>query len=193
VISQSATDKQREILNAALKLFVEHGFHATPTSKIAKEAGVANGTLFHYYKTKDELIVALYVDIKTRLSACMKTGENGYLPIKEKCREFFIGALNWGMQNMTEFRFVQQFMSSPYLLMLAPEEIQKQSRLAMDLINEGIKAKVLRKMPVEFIHTLLSSQLFGINQYLMTVKPTPAAQKKLIEESFEMVWGMISV
>jgi AcrR family transcriptional regulator len=38
-------DKKEEILKTALKLFVEFGFHATPTSKIAKEAGIANGTL----------------------------------------------------------------------------------------------------------------------------------------------------
>jgi AcrR family transcriptional regulator len=41
-------DKQQEILSAALQLFVANGFHGTATSKIAKEAGVANGTLFHY-------------------------------------------------------------------------------------------------------------------------------------------------
>ena len=64
-------DSKEEILKAALKLFVEFGFHATPTSKIAKEAGVANGTLFHYYKTKEELILALYSDTKKRLTEYM--------------------------------------------------------------------------------------------------------------------------
>ena len=64
-------DKKEEILKTALKLFVEFGFHATPTSKIAKEAGVANGTLFHYYKTKDELILALYAHTKSHLTEYM--------------------------------------------------------------------------------------------------------------------------
>ena len=61
-------DKRQQILDAALKLFVEYGFHGTPTSLIAKEAGVANGTLFHYFSTKDELVVALYSSIKSRMS-----------------------------------------------------------------------------------------------------------------------------
>ena len=51
-------DKPEKILSTALKLFVAYGFHGTPTSKIASEAGVSNGTLFHYFKTKDELVVA---------------------------------------------------------------------------------------------------------------------------------------
>ena len=61
-------DKRKQILDAALKLFVELGFHGTPTSMIAKEAGVANGTLFHYFATKDELVIALYVAIKNQMA-----------------------------------------------------------------------------------------------------------------------------
>ena len=53
-------DKQQLILGTALKLFVENGFHGTATSKIAAEAGVANGTLFNYFRTKEELIFAIY-------------------------------------------------------------------------------------------------------------------------------------
>ena len=57
-------DKREQILLAALKLFTEFGFHGTPTSKIAVEAGVSNGTLFHYFKTKEALILALYDYVK---------------------------------------------------------------------------------------------------------------------------------
>ena len=78
MISQSKIqDKRKEILSAALKLFVEYGFHGTPTSKIAAEAGVANGTLFHYYKTKEDLVIVLYNDIKDEL--------NRYIISKTSC------------------------------------------------------------------------------------------------------------
>ena len=53
-------DKKNSILGSALRLFVENGFHGTATSKIAQEASIANGTLFNYFKTKEELIVTLY-------------------------------------------------------------------------------------------------------------------------------------
>jgi AcrR family transcriptional regulator len=185
-------DKQTEILKAALKLFVENGFHATPTSKIAKEAGVANGTLFHYYKTKDDLIIALYVDIKTRLSGCIRIDDEKDEDIKARCKRYFTEALQWGLENKTEFKFVQQFLSSPYLLLLAPEEIQKQSQVSLDLVREGIKTKIIKALPADFINTLLASHLFGVNQYILTAQPSAADQKKLINESFEMLWKMIT-
>jgi AcrR family transcriptional regulator len=61
-------DKREQILASALRLFVEFGFHGTPTSKIAKEAGVSNGTLFHYFATKEDLIKELYISIKNELN-----------------------------------------------------------------------------------------------------------------------------
>jgi AcrR family transcriptional regulator len=63
-MTEKQTDKRQAILDTALLLFTERGFHGTPTSLIAKEAGVATGTLFHYFKTKEELIETLYLDIK---------------------------------------------------------------------------------------------------------------------------------
>ena len=57
-------EKKQTILDASLKFFVENGFHGTSTAEIAKTAGVATGTLFHYFKTKEELINRLYLHTK---------------------------------------------------------------------------------------------------------------------------------
>jgi AcrR family transcriptional regulator len=193
VISQSI-DKKEEILRAALKLFVEYGFHATPTSKIAKEARVANGTLFHYYKTKDELIVALYVEIKTRLSACvLESSGPGENNDKETWKKYYLAALNWGISSPLEFKFVQQFMSSPYLLLLAPEEIQKQSQFTLELLKQGIKDKLIKPLPAELLNTMLTSHIYGISNYISNSKLSEKEKKKLMEQSFELIWSMIEL
>jgi len=53
------TEKQLSILNAALKLFAQQGFSATPTSQIAKEAGVSEGLIFRHFGKKDGLLAAV--------------------------------------------------------------------------------------------------------------------------------------
>ncbi len=50
-------NKEEKILQSAIKLFSQKGFSATTTSEIAKDAGVAEGTVFRYYKTKKHLLV----------------------------------------------------------------------------------------------------------------------------------------
>jgi AcrR family transcriptional regulator len=52
-------DRRNAILEAATRLFAERGLVASPTSEISKRAGVAEGTLFTYFQSKDNLISPL--------------------------------------------------------------------------------------------------------------------------------------
>jgi len=67
-------DKRNAILDAATHVFAERGLTAAPTSEISKQAVVAEGTLFTYFKTKDDLINALYREIKLELADAMMSG-----------------------------------------------------------------------------------------------------------------------
>ena len=54
--------RRQQILDAALRCFSRDGFHNTTTADIVRESGVSQGTLYLYFKTKDEIIVALADD-----------------------------------------------------------------------------------------------------------------------------------
>ncbi len=177
---------------AALKLFVAFGFHGTPTSRIAKEAGVANGTLFHYFKTKDDLIIALYIDIKIRMSSQLSGSSEGDGSTKAKLKSLFLGMMQWALDNPNEFHFIQQFHTSPFFSRITPDEILEQSQYHLKLIEEGISTGIIREMPVELIHTLVMSHVFGFYQYLNTVSPAEPERKKIMEESFDTLWRMLS-
>src|ERR1700681_4971361 len=66
-------EKRTAILEAASEVVAMLGVSA-PTAKIAKEAGVAEGTLFTYFANKDELLNRLYLELKMDLCAAMMTG-----------------------------------------------------------------------------------------------------------------------
>jgi AcrR family transcriptional regulator len=57
-----AAARREQILETALKLFAERGFDATSTRQIAKEAGIAEGLIFHYFPTKASLLTAVLQD-----------------------------------------------------------------------------------------------------------------------------------
>lgn len=193
VISQSfVLDKKEEILKAALKLFVELGFHATPTSKIAKEAGVANGTLFHYFKTKEELILALYIDIKTRLNKAIYSEINVDNPNQAMFKAMYFNTLTWSLGNRAEFYFIQQFLSSPFQNLVSIEEVAKQTKPHFDLFESGIKKKVLKALPVDLVYIMVNSHIAGIHSYLSSNEFPEAKQKKIMNDSFDMLWDMIT-
>src|SRR3954454_6648983 len=53
-------DKRERILAAAEIIFARHGFFAARVSEIAKEAGVADGTIYLYFKSKDDLLISWF-------------------------------------------------------------------------------------------------------------------------------------
>ena len=68
-----SADKRERILEAAVRVFARNGFHATRVSEVAKAAGVADGTIYLYFKSKDELLVSLFEDRVERLLAFLET------------------------------------------------------------------------------------------------------------------------
>src|SRR6202451_4777952 len=60
-------DKRERILHAAVRVLAKKGFHSTRVSEVAKAAGVADGTIYLYFKSKDELLVSLFEDRVERL------------------------------------------------------------------------------------------------------------------------------
>jgi AcrR family transcriptional regulator len=58
----TAVDRRRQILDAAVRVFAHQGFHATRVSDIADEAGVAYGLVYHYFKSKDQVLNELFTE-----------------------------------------------------------------------------------------------------------------------------------
>jgi TetR/AcrR family fatty acid metabolism transcriptional regulator len=66
-------DKRERILRAAIKVFARNGFYDTRVSEVAKAAGVADGTIYLYFKSKDELLRSLFEDRVETLLTYLKS------------------------------------------------------------------------------------------------------------------------
>ncbi|MDF2449139.1 MAG: transcriptional regulator, TetR family [Bacteroidota bacterium] len=185
-------DKIEVILKSALKLFVGFGFHATPTSKIAKEAGVANGTLFHYYNTKEELILALYKHTQGQLSTYVQPKVSKEDSLEMVFRSIYTNTIEWSVENKAESAFIQQFSSSPLHSLISPEDMNSQAAILLDFIHEGIKTANLKHLPADLLQTLITSHISGVTQYLLAGEFSKVKQNKIIKESFELLWDMIT-
>jgi TetR/AcrR family transcriptional regulator, fatty acid metabolism regulator protein len=76
----AVTDKRERILDAAEQIFARHGFYAAKVSDVAKEAGVADGTIYLYFKSKDELLISLFERRMHQLNSALKAAIAGKPP-----------------------------------------------------------------------------------------------------------------
>jgi TetR/AcrR family fatty acid metabolism transcriptional regulator len=73
----SVPDKRARILKAAIKVFAKKGFYATRVSEIAKAAGVADGTIYLYFKNKDDVLITIFEDgLKQLLEILQRVAES---------------------------------------------------------------------------------------------------------------------
>lgn len=186
-------DKKEQILQAALKLFVEFGFHNTPTSKIAKEAGVANGTLFYFFPTKDDLVKVLYLDVKSRLTNYVTETMRGESTLKEILKVHYTESLRWALEHKTEFLFIEQFNASTYLKQISCEEIEKHTKPFVAILKEGIDNKIIKPMDIGVLFTLIGGHTFAINKYLIDNQLSDSKRTEVINDTFELIWEMIAL
>jgi AcrR family transcriptional regulator len=77
-------DRRRQILDAAVQVFAQQGFHACRVSDIAREAGVAHGLIYHYFDSKDEVLNELFVERWSLLLAAIGEIDMRPIPPREK-------------------------------------------------------------------------------------------------------------
>lgn len=180
------TDKRKVILDTALTLFTERGFHGTPTSLIAREAGVATGTLFHYFKTKEELIESLYLDIKKEAGTVLRDASKSKDDQKVKLDDVCMKYAEWGLENAQKIHFMQQFCYSPFISKAAHQEGVSNFLFLIDQISLGIKEGVIRDYPPEIILSIISSGLMGTILAAAREKD-PQKQHDILRRSIDLI------
>ena len=84
----AAEEKRRLILDAAVRVFAHKGFHTSRVGDIAEEAGVAHGLLYHYFRSKDEVLETIFRETWTELVADTVRIEHAGVPLREQLRRF---------------------------------------------------------------------------------------------------------
>ena len=84
--SKSSEEKRRQILAAAVRVFARQGFHACRVSDIADEAGVAYGLVYHYFRSKDEVLDTLFLERWNVMLELIREVDAELIPVRDKLR-----------------------------------------------------------------------------------------------------------
>jgi AcrR family transcriptional regulator len=87
-LAQPTTDRKAELLDAAVRVFAREGFHAARVGDIAVEAGVAHGLLYHYFRSKEDVLETIFRDTWTALVSDTKRIEGADVAFREQLRRF---------------------------------------------------------------------------------------------------------
>lgn len=111
----TSAEKKTIIFESTLKLVKEYGFHGTPISQIAQEAGVATGTIYHYFTSKEALITELFGYCRAQITEAIFKPDEMNLPYAARFVSIWINFVNYYIRFPEVLSFLEQFSSSPYI------------------------------------------------------------------------------
>jgi len=135
-LQKNKSEKYNKILNSAGAIFAEYGFHKATISQIATQAGVADGTLYLYFKNKDDILYQ-FISFKTNvvfkeMNAAVKKGQNA----EEKLR-YLIRCHLTEFQNDRNMAII--FQSEVRYLREIESQIKDISKMYLDLLSDIIE------------------------------------------------------
>jgi len=148
-----AIDRPAAIRRALRDLVAEQGFHGTSMSAVGKAAGVATGTAYVHYESKEELVYATYLELKAELSAAVLADlDEGAAPF-DAWRHILATAYDHMADEPERARFLTQLEESPYY-----EEAHARLMAQGDPLYEAAQseefAELLVPLPSEVIYAL---------------------------------------
>lgn len=176
-------EKKALIMNAALELFANEGYHTTSISMIAKKAGVSKGLIYNYFESKEALIIEIIEQGFTELMAYFDTNKDGLLGKKELT--YFIEKTIDSLKENTEFwRCYFRISLQPDVFGLLKSKIEAILESTMKLFvgyfkSQGVKDPLMEAM-------LFGALLDGISMdYVFAPEMIPIEKiKKAIIEKY---------
>jgi AcrR family transcriptional regulator len=180
--------KKEAILKSALEIFVTKGFDNTSTTAITKYAGVGTGTLFIHFKTKEELINVLYLNIKKeRMETFLKIA-NEEMITEDSMKEIFISMVKWGVDNPDKMRFMRQYSSSPYITNITKDQQNAEVTVLVKQIRRSIDKGILKDIPIDL---MLNATNSIINTVVFYFIENDGYDEEQANSYFSLVWDLI--
>jgi len=160
------SDKRQAIADAAIRLIARTGLHNTPMSALAREAGVAAGTLYLYFPSKEAMINSLYLEILEERTRAITPQPDAPLPAsaRDGLRNFWMPLARWHLDHPDRASLLSQCQSSSILSADTREEEQRRHALGMAQFDDAVAHGAIRQMSLQVFWALAVGPIFILSQ-----------------------------
>ncbi len=189
-------NKHQKILHAAIKVFSERGFYNSRVSEIAKEAEVADGTIYLYFKNKDDILISLFEEEFGKFVQNMQAELGKEKDPLQKIKRFAITHLSlvtkhphlgevMGVEVRQSTKFMKEYVNKPFIEYL---------NIIRSVVIEGQEKGLFRK---DLTPGVMKRAFFGAldemaRYWVLSTKKKHSIDQAAIQISDVFIWGMMS-
>jgi AcrR family transcriptional regulator len=174
------------IFRATLRLVSSLGLAGVSMDAIARESGMATGTVYIYFKNKEELLRALYEETLELPAKIYFEGYDAKDPFKAGFKKVWFNMVQFHQEHIEELIFQEQYLRSFYMDEATRKAFAQQSKPLLELIDKGKKEWILKEVDAQlllafirgFIREIMANSRFS-------AKPL---SRDMLEKAFSLCW-----
>ena len=185
-------NKREHLLQTALQLFAAEGL-AVPTAKIAKKSRVANGTLFNYFPTKQDLIDALYLATKNEMAQLfLAGGADKAKNLKQTSFVVWNSYVRWAITNPLKHNVMNLLKTANVLSSTVLAQAENNFKPLHELVQNGIKKGEILDLELDYLYQIMGAQIgVSIDQALVRKLKGKALEAHILT-GFDIFWRGIA-
>jgi AcrR family transcriptional regulator len=183
-------DTQNKIIQAGREILNKKDYHETVVEEIAQLAGVAKGTVFFYFKSKENLFKEIMLSLVNDLEIMIDNIVNSQQEPLKKLKEIYEKFIEFQISHMHLFLSLRKELShTEPKINEVKEKLEKISRKILPLIDDMFQKKLIKKFNTEQIdHEIVSSMVL---MYASAVSSMVFFYKEKIEQIKEIFWNIL--
>lgn len=187
--AQARSGRRESILDAALELFAERGFHGTAVPLVAERAKVGAGTLYRYFESKEALVNALYQREKTCFLAELTAEFPLDAPPREQFRVFWRRLVDYAQRHPLAAAFLELHHHAPYLDADSRALEQRVLEPVVEFIRRAQRQEALKPLDPMLLIALVYGAFLGIAKHVWSgqLALTPGT----LEEAEACLWEAV--
>ena len=162
--SITTMSKKEQIFDTMLKLIAENGIYYTPMSAVAEKGKVAVGTIYHYFKSKDELLNALYLNVQRDLAEVLLNSVSDGEDIKESFKNMWVNLYRYYIDKSDAFMFMQRITPSNLISNEVKEECKLIYMPIVDFFYKAIMEEVFVNMNIQMMTEMFFASVSSVAQ-----------------------------
>lgn len=184
-------NKKVQILESALELIRENGFHGCPISQVAKHASVAAGSVYTYFESKDEMIFELYRYVKSEVLKEISEKDDPKKNFEDRFFDFWNNLTSLYQERVAFQSFLEQFTSSPYNTETMQLETDPWGKWTEAFFREGVESGQLRPLNPKILSMMVMGSVISLIRFKTYFKTKTASASEDLHLIPRMVWDGI--
>ena len=179
-------DRAAAVRRALRALVAQHGFHGASMSEVAKAAGVATGTTYTHYASKDELVLAAYLETKAELGAAATAGVDPGAEPATRFRTIWLATYRHMAANREHALFLLQVDASPYRAEAREASLAAAGDPLLEQASTPDVAERLQPLPLDVLYEL------GLAPAVRLAVSAPDLSDADLEAAADACWRAVS-